>query len=294
VNDDQSVLRVASQWLVAAILTVLVALLSLSVLGTQVTSEETGHRIQRRAAATLTDIDQVLPGIEVKLKESAQGAPGPVRVPDYPIPIDLPQEDAERLQGPELRKRLLDESAKVLYQDGMSAWAKADPEARQDIDRVSSAGAVYRGLGVVRDDANTYFLVAAAVLAVLTLLIAALLTLTIRSGFMRLIAIGAVILAASLPCLAAAVAARFAFKTSQSDGDPFVDGLLDLGVDAMWLPIRMYLALGVLGLAVIVVSAVLMWIASRSAGGSTGGVYGGGRPGPPPPRPARPPRPDRA
>jgi hypothetical protein len=283
VNDDASVLRIASQWLVAAVLSVAVGLLSLAVLGSQVTGEETGHRIQRRAAAALTDLDQVLPGIELKLREAAQSADGPVRIPDFPLPIDLPREDAERLQGAELRQRILDESAKVLYEDGMSAWARGDPEAQQDIERVSSAGAVYRGLGAVRDDAHTYFVVAAILLAIIALALAALLIWTINSSFMGLIAMGGVVLAAALPLLAASVAVRFAFKTSQSDADTFVDALLELGVDTMWLPIRMYLSMSAAGLAVILVSSLAMWAGRRSGGG----VYRGGGPHGTPAAPGR-------
>jgi hypothetical protein len=287
VNDDTSITRVASQWLVAAVLAILIALLSFSVLGAQITSEENGLQVQRRAAAALTDIDQVLPIIEPQLQEAAAGAEGPVRVPDYPLPIDLTPGEAATLQGAQLRARLLDESARILYEDGMSSWAEADPEARQDIAEISTAGAVYRGLGAVREDAHTFYVVTAIVLAVLCVAVGALLILTIRSGFLRLIAIGGVILAAALPCLAAAVGGRYSLESAQTDTDDFVDGLLEIGIDGMVLPIQMYLTMAVLGLAIIAVSSLLMWIDSRSGGGS----YSAGtptRPMAPPPPPGRP------
>jgi hypothetical protein len=271
VSTEPSILRVASQWLVGLALTVSLALLSFAVLGLQVTSQETGERIQRRAAAALTDIDQLLPNIEADLKAAAASAGEDlVRVPGYPLPIDLPRVDAESLEGNELRARLLDESAQALYEQGMSAWASGDPEARQDIDRVSTAGLVYRGLGLVQDQAYTYFLVATILLGVLSALLAVILALTLHGFYARLMAFGSVLIAVSLPCLAASVAIRFAFKTAQSEADDFVEALLGLGVDTMWLPIRMYLAASILGFGLVALSSFCGWLSARPRRGAFG------------------------
>jgi hypothetical protein len=79
---------------------------------------------------------------------------------------------------------------------------------------------------------------------------------------------------------------RFALKTTDADdNDAFVAALLDLGVDAMWLPIRMYLAMSALGLSIITISAIALWISYRSGGGVYGGP--GGTPAPTPPGHAR-------
>ena len=271
-SSEPSILRVASQWLVALALTFALALFSFAVLGWQLTSRGTGEKIQRRAAAALTDIDLILPNIEAQLKETARNTQEDfVLVPGFPLPIELPTVDAKALGGEELRQRLLDESGQKLYEDGMTAWAAGDPEARQDIDDISTAGAVYRGLGVVQHSAYSYFLVATILLGILALSLAAILAISIRSAYARLMALGSVALTASLPCLAAAVAVRFALKTAQTEADSFVDALLDLGVDTMWLPIRMYLAMSTLGLALIAVSSLAMWWSERPSRSSFGG-----------------------
>jgi hypothetical protein len=75
-------------------------------------------------------------------------------------------------------------------------------------------------------------------------------------------------LAAALPLLAAAVGVRFALRTAQEEADPFVSGLLELGVEAMWVPIRNYLALTVLGFTVLLLTLVFIWISSRQAASS--------------------------
>jgi len=80
---------------------------------------------------------------------------------------------------------------------------------------------------------------------------------------------------AALPLLAAVVAVRFAFRTAQEEADPFVWGLLELGVEAMWVPIRNYLALTVLGFTVLLLTLLFIWIASRWPPRPTGvGVAG--------------------
>ncbi len=263
-SEGRSFVRVASQWLVAAALIVVLVFFFLSVPGVQLTSRSTGERIQRRAVAALTDIDALMPSIQDQLHEEARKSDGDVvRVPGFPIPVDLKREDAASLEGEQLRNRIVDEAARRIYDDGMSSWADGDSQARQRIERVSTAGAVDRGLGFVRDDWHTIFIAAAVFFGLLATGLAAALMLSLRPAYVRLMALGAVLVAAALPSLAAAVAVRFAFKTAQTDADPFVDRMLALGVDTMAVPIRDYLALTTLGFAIVGVAGFFMWLASR-------------------------------
>ena len=263
-SGEPSLVRLATQWLLAVAVAISATAFILAIAGIQMTSEDTGRRIQRRAAAALTDIDAILPSVEVQLAETEAPTGGDtVLVPGFPIPVLLTREEAATLRGAELQRRLLDESGKRLYEDGMSAWAKGDPAGHQEIDRVSSSAAVYRSLNLVRDSTYTYLVILAALLGVLTFILGLVLLLTIRTGFMRLLAVGVLLLAASMPALAAAVALRFAFKTAQTDGDSFVEAMLQLGVDTMWLPIRMYLALSMVGFATIGVASLGLWLDSR-------------------------------
>ena len=96
--------------------------------------------------------------------------------------------------------------------------------------------------------------------------LAAALAMTLGSWCSRLLVLGSAVFAGALPSLAAAVAIRFAFKTAQSDADSFADTMLDLGVDAMWIPIRTYLALTVLGMAVAGMGGLGVWLQSRGSG----------------------------
>lgn len=251
--------RAASQWVIAFLLVLSLTAFFLALVGFQVTAEETGQRVHRRAVAVATDIDAVLPQIEVSLHRAAQeGAGDSVRVPDFPIPVDLPRAEARTLEGAALRDRLLAEAARRLYDDGMSAWAAGDPDARQDVERISSAGAVRTGLGLVTDSTHTAFLVATILLGLLSLALAVLLLAAVRWYF-RLIALGAVTLAAALPSLAAAVGLRFAFRTGQPEADTFVTDLLALGIDTTWVAIRDYLTLTVLGLLITGTAGAVLW-----------------------------------
>jgi hypothetical protein len=242
----------------------------LAVSAVQLSSESAGQRLLRRDVAVSTDIDALLPGIEAALHQRArESSDDPVRVPDFPIAVDIPRDEARTLAGEALRQRILDESGERLYKDGMSAWASADPEGRREIENVSAAGAVDRGLGLITQDNHDIMLIIAIVLGFISMMLAAMLVASVRS-WTRLIALAAAAIVAALPSLAAAVGLRFAFRTGQEEADPFVYGLLDLGVEAMWVPILNYLALTVLGMAVMLITLVFMWFTSRHSAEHTG------------------------
>ena len=263
-SEVSSLLRIASQWLLALVLTIVLTLFFLSIAGAQITSEGTGQRILRRAIAVMTEIDADLPRIEAGLhKAAAEGQGETVRVPDFPIPVDITREEAGTIDGARLRDRILEESARRLYDDGMSVWAAADPNARQSIERVSTAGIIEQGLGQVRGSRHTAFIVATVLLGLISAALTAILAISIRSYYVRLLAVGGVVLVAALPLLAGAVAIRFGFKTGETEADPFVKGLLELGVDAMWIPIRDYLVLSMLGFALVAVAASCLWWQAR-------------------------------
>jgi len=71
VKEARSLLKTASQWTVAFVLTVVLILFLVSIAAAQVTSDDTGQRVLRRSVAVTTNIDAVLPGIEDKLHETA-------------------------------------------------------------------------------------------------------------------------------------------------------------------------------------------------------------------------------
>lgn len=259
--------RVASQWILALLLVVALTALFVAINAVQLTSSATGQRLLRRAVATLTDIDAALPHIHSDLLEAAAGAPGAmVRVPGFPIPVEMPVAEAATLSQAELRARLLEESARQAYAQGMAVLAAADPEAQdqRSIELISTAGVIDRGLGLITSGNQTRFRIAVVVAGGLSAALAGLLLAALRS-YGRLLASGAIILAACLPALAAAVALRFGFRTAQDGADPFTYSLLELGVDAMWVPIRNYIALAALGAALLALGVVLGWAAARAS-----------------------------
>ncbi len=262
-NEASSDFRVPPRWLLGAILAVLLAGTFAAVVAAQMTSEDPGKRMLSRAVAVITEIDATLPDIQADLREEAEGSSADqVQVPNFPIPIELPRDEALQIEGVELRARLLDEAAVRLYEDGMSSWADADPEADQAISRISSMGVLRWGLGLITERNHTLFVTAAILLGVLAA-VPALLLLVAVQGYVRLIAMGIVTLAAALPSLAVALVLRNAIGTADDEADPFVSGLVDLGVDAMWVAVRDYLVLSALGLAIIALGGFALWWQAR-------------------------------
>ena len=259
-----NVLRTATVWVAAFVLALFLAAFFLTLTAFQLTSDDTGQRLLRRSVAISTNIDAVLPGIEANLDAVAadDGDSPTVTVPGFPIPIQLTREEVVTLRGAALRERILEEAAQRLYDDGGSAWAAADLDARRDIERVSTAGAIDYGLGFIRGSTNTVLLIVAVLLAIIVLGLAGVL-MVVLPWDMRILIAGGVIMFAALPSLASAVALRFVFRTADGEGDPFVDGMLDLGVDAMWVPIRGFLVLSVLGIVLILIATLLLWWTSR-------------------------------
>ena len=264
-RDDTSFLRVASQWLTGALLAGTLAAFFLFATAFQVTSEDSAHRILRRGVAITTDLDVMLPSLETDLHATAENSDSDlVRVPNFPVPIDVPREEALTISGSDLRTRILDESAERLYEDGMSSWAQADTDGRQDIGRVSTAGGLDRAFGLATRKWNTIFLVAAILFGFLSLVLAVLLWIGLKS-YMRLLALGAAIATAAVISLAAAVATRFALRTVETEADPFEQELIGLGVDTVWLFIRNYLILSLVGFVILAVSSFFLWWQSRTS-----------------------------
>lgn len=259
-----SALRMASVWIIAFILAAVLAAFLASVTAMQLTSEDTGARVLRRSVAVATDIDALLPRLQEQLRAQAESSNAEtVQVPGFPLPVELTREEALTLEGDELRDRILDKAGDTLYDDGMSAWTATDPDADRSIERLSSAGLLDRGLGLISGDRHTAFMVLAIVLGFIAVSLGVLLALALPWDG-RLIALGGIGLLASLPPLAAAVAIRFAFRTAETDGDPFLDGLLDIGADSMWVPIRNFFTLTLLSVVVLLAGSALLWWESKN------------------------------
>ena len=255
-------LRAVSQWFAGAVLVVVLTALFLSINAVQLTSRGAGERLLGWHVAVTTNIDAILPNLEEGLREAAQEGEETVIVPDFPIVVELERQEAQSLEGAALRERILRESAHRLYEDGTSAWAETDAEGTQDIELVSTAGAIDAGMGLISDETHTLSIIAAVVLGVLSAALTVALMASVR-GLGRFVALGVVTVVAALPSLAGAVALRFVFRSAQEEADPWVYGMLELGVEAMWVPIRNYLALTLLGAATLLLTLALIWASGR-------------------------------
>ena len=224
----------------------------------QLTSEGTAERILNRAVATLVDIDAILPALEQDLHTAAaESSSNEVQVPDYPVDIQLSRQQALTLSGADLRQALLNASADKAYEDGLSVLASADPEAQRNISLFSSEGVIDRGLRQLTGGLHIFWLVAAVLLGLISLL--ALVTFVRATpSFSPAIVLGAVLLAAGLPSLAATLGLRFLIG-SQGDSDPFVDNLIDVGRDALWVPMRNYIVICAFGAGIILLTLAVNW-----------------------------------
>lgn len=225
----------------------LVAFISMLSLA-QASSSSAGSRMLARTAATITDLDAALPGIESTLREStSQTTQDPVTVPNYPIPVQIPRDEALTLAGADLRDRILTASGDAQYDNGASVWADTDSEASQQIGRGSTAGAVRLGISFVGDTQHTLFLVLAIVAALATLVFAAALTAQM-TALRRLVTLGGIVVASAFPALLAALLIGFILPSLGSG--QFTNDMLDIAVDAESVAVRNFLIVSLLGLAV--------------------------------------------
>jgi hypothetical protein len=246
---------------VAAALTFLPFSLALN--GYQLTQEVTARRLLERALAALTDLDAALPALQEALRQQAQQQEGStLTVPDFPLPVQVSRDEALALEGPALRRRLLREGSRLLYRQGSEALL-SDPQASRRLERTSMPWALEQGLGLMTEGTHRQLLLATIALGAVALLLLLPPLLLASSLWARVAMVGAVVLVPSLPALAAALGARFFLRAAQGDADPFVYQLLQVGVEAMTVPVRNYLALSALGSGLLLVAAAMVWAGSR-------------------------------
>jgi hypothetical protein len=254
----------AGRWIIAALLALAVIAFIAFVSLAQATSESAGERIMARTANALSEMSGSVATIEPALKESAgQSEADPVRVPNYPLAVDLSREEALSLEGQQLGKRILELTAEQMYDDGVSVFDDNDPEAQQSISTGSEAGAIRAALSVIGGTPRLVFLALAIVSGLAALALAS--VLTIQMGALRrLIALGVVLLASGA---AAAVVVLLIRLATGSIGDgAFGDELSDIAVDAQGVGLRNCIVVTVLGAALLVLGVGGSLLESRENG----------------------------
>ena len=258
---ERRTFRTASRWIIGIMLSLTLCGLFLAISATQLTAPGTGQRILGQGIAVLTDMDSVLTELHADLQTEASLSEGPTtHVPGFPIAIELSTAEAMAIDPETLRERILGSSAELAYEEGIGVLE--GPEGEQDIDLLSPAGAIDRGLGLVTRDNYTRIAITTGVLASLATALAMLLLISMRS-YGSVIVLGAAVAAATIPPIAGIIAARFIFRAALTDADLFVQGLLELGLESMWLPLRNEVAFGILGVALMVLGIMTVWLTSH-------------------------------
>ena len=73
----------------------MLTLLFLAISAVQLSSQSVGERILRRSVAVSTKIDAILPDLQAALEaEAREGDRDQVRLPDFPIPVEITRDEA--------------------------------------------------------------------------------------------------------------------------------------------------------------------------------------------------------
>lgn len=275
-RDDARIVRNIGKWMAAFALFLVLAATLLSLQLYQVTAEGPSRQTLRRAIAATTEIDVLLQRNydDLQLRAEASDAGEVLTLRDYPINVTLTRDEALGASREELRELLLSRSAAMMYEDGTSLL-RDDGGGRPG--RFNAAGLIDSFLDVLRDGAHTAFGVTTFVLAALSTLLALTLAALCR-GFGRLVAVGAVTVAASLPLLLIGLLARW---SSSTDGDTeYIEReMLAIGESLAWLPIRNGLAFVAFGAILLIAGVAAARISDARTMRHDGaiGVNGGAR-----------------
>jgi hypothetical protein len=243
----------AHRWIVGAALALaliaFIAFLSLF----QVASSGAGKRIMARTTATMTEIDSAMPRIQESLQEAAgQSEVDPIPVPDFPIPVEVRRDIVISGSTQQIRDEILSRSADAMYDDGVSVWGDADPDASQNIARSSAAGGIRAALSLIGDTPRTVFLTLTAVAALATAALA--IALVLQTTAMRgLRTLGVALAAAGVPAAAGFFVVRL--MTDAAVDEPFGNALTDIAVDAEGVGLRNALIVAGLGLTLLTLGA---------------------------------------
>jgi hypothetical protein len=246
--------RSEHRWIIAAALALaliaLVAFLSLA----QVASSGAGKRIMARTTATMTEIDSAMPQIQESLREAAdQSGVDPIPVPDFPVPVEVPRDIVISGNTEQIRDEILSRSADGMYDEGVSVWDDADPDASQNIARTSAAGGIRAALSLIGDTPRTVFLALTAIAALAAAALAVAFTLQMPA-LRRLTALGAALAAAGVPAAAGFLVVRL--MTDAAVDEPFGDALTVIAADAEDVGLRNSLIVAALGLALLALGTV--------------------------------------
>jgi hypothetical protein len=240
-------------------LALLLLLFMAALSATQVTAEPEAQRLLQAGIATLTDVDVLVAENREPLRQLAENTQGAtVPFPGYPLAVSLTRQEALTGSNAEIRAALLERSAALVYADGLGAF---DRTGEQSLGTFSTQGVMRLVVGQLSETTHRRATIASIVLGTLAGL-AALGVIARNGGYARLRVIGFASLGAAIPGAAVVFAVRLLAARYWS-GDPFNEDLGDIMRAVANVPLRNYLVLGGLGVALAAGGIVFQAVAGR-------------------------------
>lgn len=243
----------------AVMLAVSVFFLVLSLSARQATQPGTGQHVIQSGIASLTDIDRLFAEDGDALRRLAENTDtGAFAIPGYPLDIRVTREEAATLTNDQLRDLVLSRSSAVVYTQGLSAF---DRTGSASISRFSSQGALKTMVGELSESTNHKATIATLFFAVLVAIFAVAL-LAANTGWSRLRSVGLATLLGAVPGL---IIFAFAwFVASRIGGsDPFVQDIRSIARSVLFVPVRNFLVVSILGTFITLLSVVLGVVSGR-------------------------------
>jgi len=219
--------------------------------------------ILARSLVPITEIDALLSAESDTLIAEAQRRPGELlTTPHYPLPVTLPADELALLSPTALRARLLSDSARLVYDDGVGVFRREAGSA--DGGFFSARGVIRWTLGRLTADTHDilWLLFAATLIFAIPALIIAI---ALSHSRDRLRNLGLAVLLGGLLTTIATISARFALRTTaEGAADPLNMVLLHIGADVLSIPLRNAVIVSVLGAAILALGLAAQSLERRS------------------------------
>ena len=233
----------------AASLFFLVGALSLR----QVTEPRYANGLLESGIAVTTDIGTVIAENHEAMRQLVDSGSGATfTIPGYPLDVVLSRDEVTKTTDAQLQELVLQRSAALLYAEGLAAF---DRTGKQQVSRFSSQGALELAVGQLSADTHSLANGASILLVVVTA-VAGCFLLLVGHGWGRLRSLGFAVLGGAIPGLLFVGAARLV-ADSTGGSDPFVADLRSIIVTALGVPLRNYLVVVVLGVALTALAIAL-------------------------------------
>ncbi|MEX0784411.1 MAG: hypothetical protein WD557_17360 [Dehalococcoidia bacterium] len=247
--------------LLVAALALSIALFVGALSGRQVSQEDSALPVLEASIDALTDTDQLVQSQHESLKTLANSSADDqtFTVPGFPLDIPLTSEEVTTMDAPALAGLLRARSARVVYEEGMSAFATT---GNQDDGIFSAQGVVRRVSDRLTEDASNKATTATVVFLLISAALGVAVVLAYRED-RRLRALGIGVLLGGLAGLALCL--MLSLITRQAGGDdPFVNDVQDIVTEVLSVPRRNFLIVSFLGVLIVAVSIGLRFVDRRT------------------------------